>query len=777
MKQLIGQSISRVEDVRLLTGAGSFTDDLDFAGQLHACFVRSPYAHARIVTIDFSAAREVPGVRMVADGETLAQAGLKSINSLTRSPDFPICNKDGSALPDVRRWPLAREKVRLVGEPVAVVVAETPDCARDAAELVDVEYQALEAVISVEQAQSATAPSVWDELESNVCVDTEYGDGGAVDAAFASAFKIVSATFDYPRHVVSFMEPRAVIGRFDIVTDRYEVTCGSQSIHWHQQGIADVLNVPAHQVRVISPDTGGGFGARTSPYPEFAVVAWLAKQTGSVVRCTLDRSASFLSDSQSRDHQLKIQLAVNRAGQMTALRLSSTWRLGAYLNPRSIWLHASYMQLVNCGVYRIPVSHYQLKGFFTNTASIGAFRGVARAEASYALERIVDKAAHELALDPVQFRQLNMITPDEMPWTTPSGARYRAGDYPANLAMLLQQINWDEFEGRRQATHRKGNFRGLGFSVYVDSVGGAPNEFADVRVQADVVEARVGTKSVGVGHETVFAQLLASQLQIPMNKIQIIDGDTDKVRTGSGTHASRSLRIGGSAIHYGAQKVLDKARVSAAQHLEVAEHDLEYADGQFSVVGTDRQVDLFEIATMMREFNGEQLAATHEHYTDEPLYASGCQACEVEIDATTGCVRVDRFVTVCDPGRLFNPRIAEGQVHGGVAQGMGHALLEKAHYDETTGQLLSGSFMDYTLPRADDLPMYESYWNPVETDENPLGTKGVGELGITGAPAAVMNAIVNALRPLGITDIQMPARPEQIWRAIQGVQYKNKLEP
>lgn len=775
MKHLIGHSIPRVEDARLLTGTGSFTDDFHFEGQLHACFVRSPYAHARIVAIDFSAAREVPGLRMFADGESLATAGLKSIDPLNGSPDFPIRNKDGNTPPDVYRWPLARKKVRLVGDPVAVIVAESPAAARDAAELVNVEYQPLEAVTTVDQAQASTAVKVWDELENNLCLDSESGDGDAVEAAFSRAFKVVTATFDYPRHIVAFMEPRAVIARFDETSERFEVTCGSQSIHWHQKGIAEILDVPLNKVRVISPDTGGGFGARAIPYPEFAVVAWLARQTGSVVRCTLDRSESFLTDTQSRDHQLKIQLALDSTGRMTAIRLSSTWRLGAYLNPRSFWLHASYMHLVNCGIYRIPVSHYQVKGFFTNTANIGAFRGVARAEASYALERIVDTVAHELAFDPVQFRRLNMITPAEMPWTTPSGARYTAGDYPANLDMLLQRINWDEFEARRQVSKRNGRYRGLGYSAYVDSVGGAPNEFAEVLVRADVVEARVGTKSIGVGHETVFAQLLASQLQLPMDQVRIIDGDTDKVRTGTGTHASRSLRIGGSAIHYGAIRVLDKARSSAAQHLEVAQEDLEYADGKFVVAGTDRQIDLFEIASMMREIDGEQLAAAHEHFTDEHMYASGCQACEVEVDAETGRVSIDRFVSICDPGRIFNPRIAEGQVHGGVAQGVGHAILEKAQYDDSTGQLLTGSFMDYTLPRADDLPMFESDWNPVETDENPLGTKGVGELGITGAPAAIINAIVDALRPLGITDIQMPATSEQIWRLIQGQSNKNQL--
>lgn len=767
MTDLIGKSILRVEDERLLTGEGTFTDDFSFEGELFACFVRSPYAHARIRSIDVSVAARMPGVRFVANGETLVKAGLQPIDSLTRNPNFPICNKDGSPLPDIRRWPLAREKVRVVGEAVAAVVADSVQAARDAAEAILVDYEPIEAVVDVDHAQSPKSPLIWEELDSNVCVDCEHGDPSAVDAAFAEAHNVVSMTLEYPRHIVAFMEPRAVVARYDKDTERYEVRCGSQSAHWHQAGIAEILNVPIDQVRVISSDTGGGFGARAMTYPEFAVVAWLSQQTGSVVRYTLDRSESFLTDSQSRDHRLTVELAVDECGTMTALRLSSVWRLGAYLNPRSVWLYALYMQLVRCGLYRIPTSYCQIKGMFTNSANIGAFRGVARAEACYALERVVDKAAHELGIDPITFRNMNTIQPHEMPWTASSGARYSAGDYPANFQMLLEHIDWVEYEQRREASAQNGMHRGLGFATYVDSVGGSPNEFAEVLVDGEIVELKVGTKSIGVAHETVFAQLVASRLQIPMERIRFVEGDTDRVTMGNGTHASRSLRIGGSAIHFSAEKVLKKAREFAAEYLEVSSNDLEYDSGLFCVSGTDRQISLFDVAKLIRKESGDDLIAAHEHVTQGHMYASGCQACEVEIDAETGEVRIDRFLTVCDPGKIYNPMVVEGQVHGGIAQGIGHAILEKAQYDSLTGQLVSGSFMDYTLPRADDMPMFESFWNPVETDENPLGTKGVGELGITGSPAAIMNAITDALRPLGVTDIQMPATSESLWRLIR----------
>ena len=763
---LIGQPVRRVEDCRLLTGKGRFTDDLYFSGQLHARFVRSPHAHAYIKSIDGSVALRMPGVRAYADGETLAKVGIQPIDSLARNATFPLTNKDGSPLPDVRRWPLARGKVRFAGEPVAVVVADTVVQAMDAAEAVAVDYEPLEPVVDIGKALSPNTTKVWEELDSNLCVDSEAGDRQRVEHEFASAFKVISKTVNFPRHAVVFMEPRAVIARYCSEDDRFEVYCGSQSIHWYQQGIAGMLNVPVQQVRIICPDTGGGFGARTSPYPEYAVVAWLAKHTGRTVRTTLDRSESFLTDSQSRDHSLRIDLAIDMSGFMKAIRLSSRWRLGAYLNPRMAWLHASYMHLVICGVYRIPAAYFQLQGVFSNTATIGAFRGVARTEVAYALERVVGKAAREMGMGVVCFRELNMIKPNEMPWNSPSGAHYSAGDYTGNLELLNQQIDWIGYKKRYSDSEKAGKLRGIGLSVYLDSVGGAPNEFAQVVVKHDIVEACVGTKSTGVAHETVFAQLLASLLKISMRNVSIVDGDTDRVRTGSGTHASRSLRIGGSAIYFGAKKILKITRHKASEFLEVDESDLEYELGAFVVSGTDRKLGLFEIAEKMRQ-QDQPLTAEHEHVTEGALYASGCQFCELEVDPETGEVCIERLLSVCDPGKIFNPLVAEGQIHGGVAQGIGHSLYEQVHYDETTGQLFCGSLLDYTLPRADNLPSFETLWNPIETAENPLGTKGVGEPGITGCPAAVMNAIDDALRLTNSDVLQMPATPQRLWSILR----------
>ena len=767
MEKLIGKPVVRVEDERFLKGAGRFTDDIQFNGQLHAVFVRSTHAHARIKSIDSAIAAKIPGVQAFAHGETLAKVGFQPIDSLNRSPNFPVRNKDGSELPDVRRWPLARNKVRFVGEPVAVIAAETLQQAKDAAEAIIVDYEPLPSVVHAESA--AQMPPVWDEVPENQFVDFESGDRSTVDAAIVDAFHVTKIRVDFPRHIVAFLEPRSVIARQNEKDGRLEIHSGSQSPHWIQGAVADMLNMPPEQIRFISPDTGGGFGARTSPYPEVAVVAWLAQFTGRPVKWTTERSESFTTDTQSRDHCMDVELAVNEEARMTAIRISSLWRAGAYLIPRSVWLHASYMSLMLCGVYRIPAAHYQLRGVFSNSASIGAFRGVARAEVSYALERAVDEAARELGIDRVTFRLNNVIRTADMPWTTVTGANYTAGDYEDNFRQLLALIDFDEYATRSRESREAGKYRGLGFSVFNDSVGGTPNEFVEIEVENDFVEIRVGTKSIGTGHETVFAQLMADLLQIPFEQLRIVDGDTDRVRTGSGTHASRSLRIAGTAMFWCTEELIEKGRLFASEYLEVKQQDVDYEEGQFTVRGTDRRVSLFDTANRMRE-TGQTLMAEHEHVTEGSQFSSGCQACEVEVDPETGVVTIIRLVAVSDPGKVINPLIAEGQVHGGIAQGLGHAVFEKAHYDRTTGQLITGSFMDYTIPRADDLPMFETLWNPVETDENPLGVKGVGEIGTMGAPAAAMNAIVDSLQPLGVKEVQMPATSEQIWRAIRTAQ-------
>ena len=505
MNSVVGKSIHRVEDYRLLTGAGQYTDDINFDGQLYAVFVRSPHAHAKINVIDASAACKMPGVRAFVHGETLAKLGFQPMESLNRSPEFPICNRDGSQLPLVELWPLARDKVRYVGEPVAAIVANTLSQAIDSAEAVIVDYQPLEAVVELDNALASDAPLIWDHLEDNACVEFESGNRAGVDRAFRQAAHVESIEVEFPRHITAYLEPRTVLARYQENTEKFEIFSGSQSVHWHQKYIAGFLNVSIDKVRFVSPDTGGGFGARTTPYPEMAVVGWLSKFTGCPVKWVTERSECFTTDTQSRDQKMTVQLAVDERGRMTALRLSSLWRLGAYLKPRSIWLHSHYMALMLCGVYKIPSTHFELTGVFTNTAWIGAFRGVARAEVSYAVERVVDSTANSLGYDRVEFRKKNMIRKSDMPWVTSSEAYYIDADFEGNFCKLLENFDFNEYEQRRKTSLQLSKFRGLGFSVFVDSVGGAPNEFAEIEVTENHVEVRVGTKSIGTGHQTTFA--------------------------------------------------------------------------------------------------------------------------------------------------------------------------------------------------------------------------------------------------------------------------------
>jgi len=762
---LIGKPVRRLEDERFLRGQGDFTDDYSVQDALHAVFIRSAHAHARIKSVDGQRAVRMPGVKIFADCDALKAEGMTPIDPLTRSEAFPVRNRGDQLLPDVRRWPLACGKVRFVGEPVAVVAASSASAAMDGAEAVVIEYEPLPPAVDFEDAISTDAPLIWEELGSNVCVDLQNGDACQVNEAIRKAATVVSMNVDFPRHAVAYLEPKGALARYDAGLGKFEVRCGSQSPQWHRAGIAEMIGVPIDAVQVISPDTGGGFGARTFPYPEYAVTALLARITGRPVKWTAERSECFATDTQSRDQSMTITLAVDDDQRMTAVRLSSRWRLGAYLHPRSVWLHASYMYLMMCGVYRIKAAHYELRGVFSNTAPIAAFRGVARAETSYALERVVERAAGKLKIDPLEFRRKNLISQSQMPWTTPTGANYCDADFHGNVNALAEKMSLSGFAQRCKTSAENGKKRAVGYSVFIDSVGGTPNEFAEIEVVDGIVEARVGTKSTGMGHETVFAQLLASRFQIDLARIRIVDDDTDKVRQGSGSHASRSLQIGGSALFQGADRLLEEARRFASLHFEVAFEDVEYRSGSFRVPGTDREISLFDLARTVSR-SGDSMIASAEYFVSGRVYASGAHACEVEVDIETGEVFIVRFWAVSDPGLVFNPLVATGQVHGGIAHGIGHAILEGAHYDRESGQLLTGSFLDYAIPRADDLLSFETVFNPIRTRSNPTGVKGVGETGVIGAPAAVINAIENAVSQDGPVDIQMPAVPERIWRAV-----------
>ena len=768
MTKFVGQPLPRVEDRRFLTGTGQFTDDLEASNQVYVAVVRSPHAHARIGAIDLREALVAPRVVGAFTAADLREAGIGVIPSSTRTEPYRLLNRDGSEMALADQYPLAEHKVRFVGEAVAFVVAETSLNAREAAERVEVDYTVLEAVTDIDAALGDDAALVWDETPDNRSFDWAAGDAQAADHAFAEAAWVTTIEVINPRVIIAFMEPRAVLAWYDPAEQRYVLQVGCQSAHLLRNNLAGILGEPPERVRVVVPDTGGGFGARNVIYPEFVLCAFAARKLGRPVAWTADRAESFLTDTQARGHRLSASLAMDGNGRFTGIRVSSVWRHGAYIPNRNLHVLVGNFAPMICGVYTIPVSHCEIRGVFTHTAPVASLRGVARAEAVYVLERLIDTAAREIDRDPVALRRLNMIRADSLPYTTPAGAKYHAVDFVANLDVALGAARWDQFAGRRAESATHGRLRGLGLSTFVEMTGGAPAELAEIEVdaQGDIVAA-VGTQDFGMGHATAFAQVLADELGVDFSRIRIEYGDTDRIRMGFGAHGSRAMRIGGGAVALGARAMLDKAKQLAAEHLEAAEADIAYSNARCYIAGTDRGVELRELAGIAHA-KGDALAGECEYEVVGPSYTNGCHVCEVEIDPDTGVVSLLGHVLVVDVGRRVNPLIVDGQIHGGLTQGIGQALFENVVYSPDNGQLLSASFMDYNIPKADQCPAYTTAFTEVPTTENPLGVKGAGECGTTGSPPAVMNAVIDALRGGGVTHLDMPATPERVWRVLRG---------
>jgi carbon-monoxide dehydrogenase large subunit len=765
--QGIGAPVRRREDHRFLTGESCFTDDIALAGALHAVVVRSPHAHARIEGIDIAAARAAPGVHLVLTAADVRDEILQPIPSFSQTPPFDVRGRDGKLAPDASQYPLASAKVRYAGEPVAFVVAETLAEARDAAELVEIDYQPLLAAIDFAAVLEPDAPRVWDELASNVSFDWEKGNAAAVAEAMGSAAHVTRRELVNNRVVVSFMEPRAALAEFDAVSGRLTLHVGCQTAHGMQAVLAGMLGLDAADLRVVVPDTGGGFGARGLVYPEYALVLVAARRLGRPVRWTAERGESFLSDAQARDHILRGELALDGEGRFTALRVSIDWRHGAYLASRNVWVMVRFLPPTLGGVYRIPHAYIEMKGLFSNTTPQAAYRGIGRMEATYLIESLVDAAARETGIDRVELRRRNLVGPDSMPWTAPGGAVYTSGEFGPNLESALELADWPGFAARRADSDDRGLLRGIGLAMYVENDGGVPQEYAEVAAAADgTVTVSVGTQDFGMGHETMYAQVLADELGIPFGSVRVVFGDTDKVARGAGSHGSRSARIGGGATVMGAAKMIERGKELAAEMLEAAAADLEYSGGRFTIAGTDRSLGLAEVAGFA-EGRGERLAASADFVTENEAHSNGCHVCEVTIDPDDGAVRIERYALVADVGRVLNPLIVHGQLHGGAVQGIGQALMERVVYDGASGQPLSGSYMDYALPRADELPNLAVALNEVIEVDNPLGVKGAGEGATTAAPAAVMNAIRDALGRAGVEHFDMPATPNRIWRALE----------
>lgn len=750
-----GQAVRRLEDQRFLTGTGRYTDDIDLPGQARGQVLRSPYAHARIRAIDTTAAKAAPGVLAVLTAADLNAAGIGDI-PVSFSPQ----NRDGSQMVPPRRPVLADGRVLHVGEAVAFVVADTEAQARDAAELVAVDYEPLDAVAFPDAAIREGAPQLWDHLPGNLAFDWELGDAAATDAAFAAAAEVVTLDLVNNRVVPTPLEPRGAIGAME--DGRFVLYTGSQGSHTLQGHLAEVLHRPATDIRVVCPDVGGGFGMRLFLFSEHVLVLHAARLLRRPVKWIGDRSEAFLADTHGRDHLTHAEMALGRDGRILALRVDTLANLGGYVAQYGAfvptWAGAGMLP----GVYGMEALHVRVRGVMTNTAPVDAYRGAGRPEACYVIERMVDLAARRLGLAPDEMRRRNFIPPKAMPYRTPGGHTYDSGEFAAAMDEAMRRADWAGFAQRRTESERAGRFRGVGMSYYVEACGGGGDEGAELRLEADgTAKVLIGTQSTGQGHETAYAQMAADALGLPVAKVKVIQGDTDVVRDGRGTGGSRSLPVGGAVTAKAADQMAARLKTLAAPILGAKEDELELEGEAVHVAGSNRFVPLAELA---RQAGGLVEAARFK--PPATTYPNGCHICEVEVDPETGQVEVVRYTIVDDVGVVLNPLLLAGQVHGGAAQGIGQALQELAAYDDN-GQLLSGTLMDYALPHARDLPPFDFTTRPVPCRTNPLGVKGAGEAGAIGAPPAVINAVVDALTPLGVRHIDMPATPLKVWRTIQ----------
>jgi carbon-monoxide dehydrogenase large subunit len=779
----IGAPVRRVEDRRFLTGRGQYLDDMNRKHQLYAVIVRSPLAHARIGGVQTQDAERAPGVVAIFTGADMAADGVGSLPC-----GWLVHSRDGSEMVEPHHAPLVTDRVRHVGDQVAVVIAETRQQAKDAAALVEVDYEELPAVVTCNDAVADDAPLVWDEAPGNTSFEWEIGDEAATDAAFAGASRVISIELTNNRLIPNAMEPRAAIGDYDPATDRYTLYTTSQNPHVIRLLMgAFVLNLPEHKLRVVAPDVGGGFGSKIFHYAEEAIVTWASGRIGRPVKWTAERSESFVSDAHGRDHVSRAELAVDEDGDFLGLRVRTVANLGAYLSTFGSSVPTYLYGTLLAGCYRTPAIHAVVRGVFTNTVAVDAYRGAGRPEAAYLLERLVDKAARELGMDRVELRRRNFIPADAFPYQTPVALEYDTGDYDATLDLALEKADWASFEARRAEARARGKLRGIGLTTYVEACGLAPSNVAgQLGARAGLYESAIvrmhptgsvtvftGSHSHGQGHETAFAQIVCDRLGVALDAVEVVHGDTEKVPFGMGTYGSRSLSVGGAALSRALDKIVDKARKIAAHTLEASGEDIEFENGVFRVAGTDRTTGIGDVAMaayVPHDYPLEELEpGLEESAFYDPAnftFPGGCHVVEVEIDPETGVVELANVTVSDDVGVVVNPMIVDGQIHGGLAQGIGQALLEQAIYDEQ-GQLVNGSYMGYTMPRAADFPFFQVGNHVTPCTHNPLGSKGVGEVGAIGVPAAVINAVLDALAPVGVSHIDMPATPERVWQAIQ----------
>ena len=787
MTSYIGKAVKRVEDKRFLTGKGRYTDDIVLPGMLHAYIVRSPFAHAKIISVDTSGAEAMDGVVKVFTGEDIAKSGINGVPC-----GWQVNFKNGDTMKEPPHPLLVADKARYMGDGVAVVIAETKEIARDAADAVDVEYEELDAIANPKEATEDGATLVHDIAPNNICFDWELGNPKAeVDAAIEKAHHVTTLEFTNQRVIPNAMEPRSAIGHYEEAYDKYTLYTTSQNPHLTRLLMcAFVLGIPEHKVRVVAPDVGGGFGSKIFHYAEEALMIWCSKQLQLPIKWTSDRSEAFMTDAHGRDHISKAEMGFDKEGNVLALRIKTYANLGAYLSTFApcvpTWLHGTLLQ----GLYVTPKINVDVTGVFTHTVSVDAYRGAGRPEATYLLERIMDTAALEMGIDPAELRLKNFIPPfdgvEQEGYMTQVALQYDSGNYHGVLNRALEMVGYEDFRKEQKEARTNGKLLGIGFSTYIEACGIAPSavvgalgaraglyEVGQVRVQpTGKVSVYTGSHSHGQGHETTFAQVVADRLGIPMEDVEIIHGDSEAVAFGMGTYGSRSLAVGGSAIMKSLDKIIEKGAKIAAHKLEASAEDLEFAEGKWTVKGTDKSVGFGDVALtayVPHDYpEGLEPGMDFSSFYDPAnfTYPFGAHIAIVEVDKDTGKVDLKRFIAVDDVGNVINPMIVDGQIHGGLAQGIGQAMLEGAIYDENA-QLINGSYMDYAMPRADDLPSFEIDRQVTPCPHNPLGVKGAGEAGAIGSTPAVVNAVMDALSPYGIKNLEMPLTPERVWRAMQ----------
>ena len=755
----IGQPILRSEDIRFITGKGLYTGDITLENQLYMYVLRSNVAHGKIISMEIEEAKNAKGVIDVFISKDLENDGITPLDT-----NFKAKNKDGSEMITPKRNAIAKDNVRHVGDPIAIVIAESMELAKNASELIIVDIEELPSNTSTSKARDSNSPIIWKEAKNNVCFDWDMGDENAVDNAFAKADKIIDLNLTNNRLVPSPMEVRCVVASYDPDNEKYELRCSSQGVHSLRARISEVMGIDEEKLKVITTDVGGGFGMKIFNYPEYVCALFASKKIKRPVKWVADRSESFISDTHGRDHVTSAKLALDDQGVFLGLKVHTVANMGAYLSNFAIFIPTLAGTAMLTGCYKTPAIYVNVIGVFTNTPAIDAYRGAGRPEAAFVIERIVDKAAKETGLGPLEIRRRNLIKSEEMPFKTALNHTFDSGNFASNMEIAAKKANWDSFKDRREESLQNGKLRGIGLSTYIEScAGGGPEEATIILENNGDITVHIGSQSNGQGHETAFTQIICEFLDVNPEKVKIIQGDSDIISFGSGTGGSRSVPVGGAAIKIASEDIINQGKNIAANKFGVEVDEISYKESIFLVEGKNLNISIEDLA----KESSKPIIASHQWSPPNFTFPNGCHICELEVDKETGKVEILKYTVVDDFGLIINPNLLAGQVQGGIAQGLGQALLENTIYDQDNGQLLSGSFMDYAIPRADDLTNIDIEWNMVPCETNPLQIKGAGEAGAIGSPPAIINALVNAFKDYNIDHIEMPATSHKLWKILK----------